>query len=63
MSSDEADRDDIKMEDDDRDPIAVRSIVTGIYHLKECNLISKTTLKHVCKLYLADNNTKYLLSG
>ena len=35
MSSDEADRDDIKMEDDDRDPIAVRSIVTGIYHLKE----------------------------
>ena len=60
MSSDEADRDDIKMEDDDRDPIAVRSIVTGIYHLKEWNLISNTTSKHACKLYLADNNTKYL---
>ncbi|XP_023326294.1 poly(rC)-binding protein 3 [Eurytemora carolleeae] len=29
MSSDEADRDDIKMDDDDRDPIAIRSIVTG----------------------------------
>ena len=35
MSSDEADRDDIKMDDDDRDPIAIRSIVTGICHLKE----------------------------
>ena len=30
MSSDEAERDDLKMDDDDdRDPIAVRSIVTG----------------------------------
>jgi len=35
MSSDEADRDDIKMDDDDRDPIAIRSIVTGICYLKE----------------------------
>ena len=54
MSSDEADRDDIKMDDDDRDPIAIRSIVTGIFHLKELNLISSTISKHAFKLYPAD---------
>ena len=54
MSSDEADRDDIKMDDDDRDPIAIRSIVTGICYLKEWNLISSTISKHAFKLYPAD---------